>query len=126
MPCRGGKSGVRVRVFGDASLAWAEAAEAWGCSLEAVIGVSSRGYNKLVRLLTSATPITVIQAFSLFTPKRWNGILAATLHKPIEAELFERLFQKWRPAPVIMAFSGDFTRRQVLQVLPDHKGFYHQ
>ena len=124
--CRRGRSGVRVRVFGDSSIGWAEAAEKWGASVEAVIMVSKPGYNEIVRLLTQATPITTQQAYRLFTPKRWHGILLASIHETHDASILAKLFHKWKPAVAILAFPGKLSRRQVLELAPSHEGFYKQ
>ena len=72
--CRRGRSGVRVRIFGDSYIGWAEAAEAWGASVEAVVLGSKPGYKEIVSLLTHATPLTVKQAFTLYTPKRYGMV----------------------------------------------------
>ena len=123
---RVGMSGVRVRVVGDASLAWAEAAVAWGCSVEAVVVSRRQDYKAIVRLTTSVTPITFYQALQVFTPKHWNGILAATIHEIDEATLVDKLFHKWRPAIALIALPCSLSKRQALSLLPDHGVYYRQ
>ena len=124
--CRVGRSGVRVHVVGDSSLAWAEAAVVWGCSVETLVGSCRQDYNNLVRLTTSLTPITYLRALQLFTPKHWNGVLAATIHGIVDATLVEKLFHKWRPAITLIALPCSLFKRQALSLLPDHGIYYRQ
>ena len=63
--CRRGRSGVRVRVVGGASLAWLEAAEAWGCHVEAVVVSDSREIIQVIHLVSLVTTTTVSEALKL-------------------------------------------------------------
>ena len=64
---RRARSQVRVRVVEESSVGWDEAAESWGAALEAVVVGSNREFNKVIWILTTATSITITEAFRLHT-----------------------------------------------------------
>ena len=77
--CRRGRSGVRVRVVGGSSLAWVEAAEDWGCAIEAVVVNSSCEISEVIPLVSKAVPTTVATAISLHPMSHWSGLLLSTV-----------------------------------------------
>ena len=106
---RRGRSGVRVRVVGGALLAWVEAAEAWGCAVEAVVVGSSRELSEVIHLVSLSTTTTVSEALLLPPVSNWNGLLLSTVCSAEDAALVFRMFENWQPWIAIVAFPSDFT-----------------
>ena len=115
---RRGRSGVRVRVVGGASLAWVEAAEAWGCGVEAVVVGSSRELSEVIHLVSLSTTTTVSEALLLPPVSNWNGLLLSTVCSAEDAALVFRMFENWQPWIAIVAFPSDFTRRKMAALIP--------
>ena len=67
---RRARSRVRIRVVGESSVGWAEADESWGAALEAVVVGSSREFNEVIQILTTATLIKIAEAFRLHTVQK--------------------------------------------------------
>jgi len=117
--CRQGRSGVCVRVVGGSSLAWVEAAEDWGCAIEAVVVSSSREISEVIPLVSKAIPTTVATALSLPPVSNWSGLLLSTVCSTADADLVFRMFENWLPWIAIIAFPPHFfSRKQVVDLIP--------
>ena len=121
---RRARSQVRVRGVGESSVGWAEAAESWGAALEAVVVGSNRQFNEVIRILTTATPITIAKAFRLHIVRKWEGILAASILTLDDAVLVAELFQKWRPAVALISLPGNLNQREAVKLLPPSRNEY--
>jgi len=117
---RRGRSGVRVRIVGSASVGWVEAAEAWGCAVEAVV-VERGNYvvtKRRMALVTRSIPTTASRALTLPPVAGWwEGLFLTTVHTIEDASLSNQLFDAWKPWVAIFAYPGHLTRREGLQQL---------
>ncbi len=115
---RRARSKVRVRVVGGSSVAWGEAAQAWGAEVEAV--VATKPWHSIISLtLARVCPITV-EAGVLLPPFQscWDGIMTASVHDAEEAGVAIRLFDRWLPAVAIFAYPPSLSCREVPAMSP--------
>ena len=122
---RGGRSTVCVRVVGDSSFGWAEAAQLWGASIDIVV---HRIYpNHLLRDIFNHPKSIPISAIVDAPPlvKNWNGIMLATVSNLEESVDMNKLFYLWKPLICIIAFPVALTRAQRAKFLPTLPNNYH-
>ena len=62
-----------------ASLVWVEAAEAWGCALEALVLSSPNKGNDIMHLMSRTTPASVALTLTIPPKKDWDGLLLSTV-----------------------------------------------
>ena len=101
---RRGRSLVRVRIVGRLSLGWLEAAEAWGCNMEAVVVSPLCKLNKVINLVSRSTATSVSTALSMAHMGNWDGLLLAAVHDEAEASLVDCLFGAWQPWIAIISY----------------------
>ena len=78
-----------------ASLVWVEAAEAWGCALEALVLSSPNKVNDTMHLVSRTTPTYVALALTMPPKKDWDGLLMSTVHSAVDARLAVKIFDCW-------------------------------
>lgn len=122
---RRGRSGVRVRIAGEGSMGWLEAAEAWGCRVEAmVVGeeLRHRDQNKLMHLVSDfPSPTPLASALTLpphISHGSWKGLMLATIQTDKDAALVNKCFQRWQPWVAIFAIPSTHSRRSMKHLMP--------
>ena len=118
---RKGRCGVHVRIVGEGALGWLEAAESWGCGVQAMVvgsGVCPRAYKRIMELVSDyPTPTPLATALTLPPYGEWKGLMLATITNRTDAELVDQCFTRWRPWVAILAFpcgtAQSFVRRHL-------------
>ena len=112
-PSRMGRLGVKIRVVGNCSLGWSEAAASWGGTVEALV---LRGNSKLISDCLDHLPEPCNRDHAVGLPPvgvPWDGILCSTIGSDSEACDVIELFRVWRPLIAIISLSSRLSRPQV-------------
>eukprot|EP00804_Cyclotella_cryptica_P003479 CCRYP_002110-RA/>CCRYP_002110-RA protein AED:0.51 eAED:0.17 QI:0/0/0/1/0/0/5/0/1273 len=124
---RQGRGRVQVVVIGWPSLAWVEAAELWGASVEAFIVQKRNKDNVLTHQLFPTIPIlTPPRLYPPVHNRDWSGALLATIDSSEDTSLVARCIDAWNPTHVILAVHGDTSRREANNLLPTRPAAYHE
>ena len=123
---RRGRSLVRVRIVGRSSLGWVEAAEAWGCNVEAVVVKPLREMSKIIHLVSRFTITSVATALTMPPMGDWNGLMLATVCSEEESSLANRMLHAWQPWIVIFAYPPHLSRSRVLRLGPHPRSSYEK
>ena len=121
-------SRVRVRIIGDSSFTWVDLAYQWGAYIEAVVFDSINDNQDLSRHLHNKYHCPVLStttALKLPPHEPWHGIVFATVATDEDRDRVHELFAAWLPAELIIAAHGNRTRREAMQLVPEHSGFYY-
>ena len=121
---RKGRELVRVRVIGDRSFGWTEAAQLWGAQVEVVV---HRQYDNHILSETFHQPkscdvTTAVLSFDDKIP--WDGVLLATVGTQLDADDVDRLFTLWQPLIAIVAFPLSLSRAQRAKFKPTQTDQY--
>ena len=126
VPSRSGRSGVKVRVFGDSSFGWAEATTSWGATPEAFItnhqctkSIRSRFKLPIALSYDSALGLSPAGQPSEGTPyaitsQTWDGILCATIRGDDDSTKAKVLFKMWQPLIAIFALPSCLARSKII------------
>ena len=115
---RGGRNGVLVRVVGEHSFAWLEAANLWGAALEAVV----RGGDlpKTIREeFDFPKAIAPDLALDLDPSGAWSGVMFGTIHDKQDADVAVACFEAWRPSALVCVLPGDLSRSACARLVAD-------
>ncbi|KAL7527269.1 hypothetical protein ACHAXR_004033, partial [Thalassiosira sp. AJA248-18] len=123
---RRGRSLVRVRIVGRSSLGWVEAAEAWGCNVEAVVVTPLREMNNVIHLVSRFSTTAVSAALTMPPMGDWDGLMLATVNREDEATLVNRMFDAWQPWIAIIAYPPRLSRSAVLRLGPHLRSSYEK
>ena len=113
---RKGRSVVRVRVVGDASLGWLDSMELWGACVELFVCHGGNVKHLAERLYPDVYIAPVAESVQIPPHRCWNGLLAGTLSSEQDAIEVMTLIDAWRPAVFILACHCTMSRRQVHRV----------
>ena len=106
---RRGRKQIRVRIVGERSLGWTEAALGWGAVVEAI--THNTFANGLVTSILSHPPsISVSQATRLPPRDSWCGILCSTCDTDQDFTTTFDLFKRWEPSIALIACPGNHAR----------------
>ena len=112
-PSRMGRLGVKIRVVGNCSLGWSEAAASWGGTVEALV---LRGNSKLISDSLNHLPEPCDREHAVGLPPvgvPWDGIMCSTIGSDSEARDVIVLFRVWRPLIAIITASSRLSPSQV-------------
>ena len=120
----GGRELVRVRVIGDRSFGWTEAAHLWGAQVEVVVhrNYDNHALSKIFNQPESCDVTTASRSFNDTLP--WDGILLATVAIRSDAKIVDRLFSLWQPLIAILAFPLALNRAQRAMFMPSQTDPY--
>ena len=115
---RGGRELVKVRIIGDRSFGWTEAAHLWGAQVEIVVhrNYNNHALSKMFNQPESCDVATASRSFNDTIP--WDGILLATAAISSDAKIVDRLFSLWQPLIAILAFPLALNRAQRASLVP--------
>eukprot|EP00956_Cyclotella_meneghiniana_P001321 scaffold1440_cov23-Cyclotella_meneghiniana.AAC.2 len=99
---RKGRCVVRVRVVGDASLGWLDAAQLWGASVEAFVCHGGNIKHLVENHYPDVYVAPMTTAMHLLPHRSWDGIAIGTIENQEDACTFRELVKAWMPAVVIM------------------------
>lgn len=119
---------VRVRVIGDSSFTWVDLVYQWGACIEAVVLNNVNDNQDLSRHLRNkyhCPVVSLTSALKLPPHEPWHGIAFATVTTDADRSAVHQLFTAWLPAEIIIAAPGKITRREAMQLVPEHSGFYY-
>ena len=120
---RRGRSGVSVRIVGESSLGWLEAAYLWGARIEAIVFVK-RELSDLLHKYFNLEVISPSQGKQLPPLGPWTGLMFATIHSSEEGSLAKDLFAKWLPQDAVFTTHQQVSRSQFLSWVPKLTGHY--
>ena len=108
---RRGMGSVSFRIVGDSSHGWAEAAESWGGTVDAIVHSTQANhqFNKTFNLPKSI-PVSKAHCLSP-TDSRWNGVMLCTILSEDDARRAAALFEAWQPLIAILALPFSLPRR---------------
>ena len=88
------RGSVCVRVVGDGAFGWAEAANAWGATVEVLVHLKFNNHvvSDLLGLLKSVDCDTAIRGFQ---QRSFGGVFCATICNDAEAVMVAKLFNFW-------------------------------
>ena len=107
---RGGRDLVCVRVVGEHSFGWVEAAKLWGAKLEAIVqGISlPKSIREVFDLPLECTLDLAVKMTPSDCP--WDGLLFGTILDVVDAEQVGSCFRAWRPRTGVVALHGHLSR----------------
>ena len=109
---RKGRCVVRVRVVGNGSLGWLDAAQLWGASVEVFVGHGGNIKHLVESLYPDVYVAPVVDARALLPHRSWDGIMVGTIKDGEDAMVFMDLVKTWLPALVIVASHGSTSRSE--------------
>jgi len=121
---RVGRSSVRVRVIGENSLGWLEAAKDWGCNVEAFVCPNTKITKLATQLIPQVTIKTPTEAVHMPPRSKWDGIMLGNVLNKSDALLFDNLFGRWQPLAACLSFPAHFLRSEVIKLLPPTESPY--
>ena len=106
------RGSVCVRVAGDGAFGWAEAANAWGATVEVLIHIKINNHvvSDVFGLPKSVDFDTAIRGFYR---RPFDGVFCATIREDAEAAMVAKLFNFWQPKVALLALPVSLTRSQV-------------
>lgn len=116
---RRGRGSVKIRIVGDLSFGWVEAAKLWGGDVEAVVHKSDDNH-RLISFFDHPRSVGLGVAASMSPHgEDWEGILLGTLTNDYHSfHMAEVLFSKWQPSIAIFAVHSSIPRRHISNSLP--------
>ena len=113
---RKGRSVVRVRVVGDASLGWLDSMELWGACVELFVCHGGNVKHLVERLYPDVYIAPVAESIQIPPHRCWNGLLVGTLSSEKDAEEVMTLIDAWRPSVFVLACHRSMSRRELHRV----------
>ena len=109
---RRGRNVVRIRIVGQHSLGWLEAAWLWGCSVEAFVAKEDRVTRLLKQIYPDVYHCLPSQAHHMLPHSPWVGAYLTTIRDDADAALNLRLVERWKPSWIVVAFQSSTTQKQ--------------
>lgn len=120
---RGNRSKVKVRVVGNSSVSWVDAVSKWGGELQAVV-VDNSQVTRFIKQNYRCPVLDPSQARKHPPHEPWHGIAFATVRTLKDRLLIADLFEAWLPGEFVIVAHGSLSRRETMELVPQHTGRY--